>query len=186
VEIITGELRTSVGRAQTRLIEACAAGNIRSREHRMASDMEITIRNLLGGTLPGATIPGPISALIWKGAVIEGDTMLDGARRRWQSVEINVADLRIDVGVAKPATSAAAIPKTGGRPSDKDLIIAEAKRRMAANGPRPPTLIEFARELQQWLNTQPNAHRNSKTGKVMAVDTIEGHIRSLWNERRER
>jgi integrase len=106
----------------------------------------------------------------------------DRSRGRWSPVEIDVADLRFDFGgVAKPATSAAAIHKTGGRPTEKDRIIREAKRRMAANGPRPPTLTAFARELRQWLDAQPDAHRTSKTKKVMAVDTIEGHIRSLWN-----
>jgi hypothetical protein len=50
VEIIVGELHISAGRAETRLIEACAAGNVRSRVKRLtAADCKSSIGGI---TLP--------------------------------------------------------------------------------------------------------------------------------------
>jgi hypothetical protein len=113
LQIITSELRTSTGVAQTRLIEACAAGNIRSRVPGTASDIELMIIRSLG--VLARTTPGPISMLVWKGAVIDGDTILDAARRRWQPVEINVADLRFDLAGNEPVATTAVpvVPETG-------------------------------------------------------------------------
>ncbi len=77
------------------------------------------------------------------------------------------------------------VPKEGGRPSDKDLIIREAERRIATEERLPDSLAAFARDLHAWLDTRPNAHRAQKTGKVMTAATIAGHVRRLWDKRRQ-
>jgi hypothetical protein len=53
----------------------------------------------------------------------------------------------------------------GGRPSDAEIVKAEAKRRLKA-GLAPRTLAEFSRQLQDWLDGEPNAVRAQKQAKV--------------------
>jgi hypothetical protein len=93
----------------------------------------------------------------------------------------------VSAGAAVQAGGAtvAAVPATGGRPTDRDRVIAEAKRRIRHESETVPgTLAAFARQIHEWLDKQPKAIRVSKTGKVMTADTIEGHIRKLWDARR--
>jgi hypothetical protein len=87
------------------------------------------------------------------------------------------------------ATPIAPIPNPvsnkGGAPTDKDRVIAEARRRIDAKENLPTTLKKFAEQLQKWLEGQPDAVRRQKTGKVMQVDTIEDHVRPLWTAYRD-
>jgi hypothetical protein len=71
----------------------------------------------------------------------------------------------------------------GGRPTDRDRVVAEAERRLRRRDyQRPPSLAAFAKELHDWLDGQPRAIRISKTGAVMQAETIEGHVRDIWNK----
>jgi hypothetical protein len=65
----------------------------------------------------------------------------------------------------------------GGRPSDHDLLVGEAVRRLKETVPRQ--LAPFARQIHEWLKTQPDASRDSK-GEVARVDTIQDHIRDVF------
>jgi len=190
LQIITSELRTSVGRAQARLIEACAAGSVRSRVPRLTrllgdeSGMGLALANFISRA-------GPVSHLIWRGAAIDGDALLDRSRSRWSPVEINVADLRSDLAGAEPVApatvSARVVSEKGGRPTDELRVKAEAERRLnSSRYPRPPSLAAFARDLHGWLDAQPDAIRVSITGKVMSPETIENHVRTLWTEYRNK
>ena len=67
----------------------------------------------------------------------------------------------------------------GGRPTDRDLVLEEADWRLR-HQQVSETLAAFARELHAWLEDH-GMHRAAKTGKVMKVETIEDHVRSLWN-----
>jgi hypothetical protein len=210
LDLILTTLKVSGGRAQVRLIESCAAGNVRSRVpgervpgERIDSDPILLLPDdgILGMDLrPGAEsegaqnkgarwpLPGPIPALTWEGAAIDGDALLDRARVRWAPVEINVADLRFELGHG-PVTIAVAISprvvsEKGGRPTDALRVIAEAERRLNTGVNLPSSLAGFARELCEWLNEQPNVVRASKTGKVMRADKIEEHVRQLWHSKR--
>jgi hypothetical protein len=82
-----------------------------------------------------------------------------------------------------PATDASPpLPEVNvsGRHTDRDRIKAEARRRLDANENVPRKLIQFARQLRQWLQKQPDPELSN--GQVMAVDTIEGHVRPMFNE----
>jgi hypothetical protein len=82
--------------------------------------------------------------------------------------------------VASAESPAASLePNLGGRPTDRDLLLEEADRRLR-HGPRPPSLAAFGRELRLWLDVH-GEHRSLKTGEVMKADTIEDHVRPLWN-----
>jgi hypothetical protein len=193
VEIIVSELHTSTGRAETRLIEACAAGNVRSRVKRVtAADRKSSIEGhnaaLESMVYNFFRRAGPLSPLIWKGAAIDGDALCDRSRSRWSPVEINVADLRFDLASAGPVAPATVrvISEKGGRPTDKLRVVEEAQRRLKGGESIPSTLAEFARELHEWLERQPNAIRASKTREVMSDGTIEDHVRPVWNEHRKK
>jgi hypothetical protein len=70
----------------------------------------------------------------------------------------------------------------GGRPTDRDLLLSEADWRLRHEH-RPKTLRAFARDvLRPWLDVH-GEHRGLKTQEVMKVETIEDHVRSLWNRR---
>jgi hypothetical protein len=72
----------------------------------------------------------------------------------------------------------------GGRPTDRDLLLEEAGWRLRHPETLPPTLAAFAGELRNWLEVH-GVHRAKKTGEVMKAETIEGHVRSLWNRYRQ-
>jgi hypothetical protein len=115
LEIIMGELRTSMGHAQARLIEACAVGNVRSRvppERLTADDGKFSIDSAVINFFRQA---GPISSLIWKGAVIDGDALRDRSRCLWSPVEVNAADLRFDLAGAERGGSSHRRVREGGQ-----------------------------------------------------------------------
>jgi hypothetical protein len=73
----------------------------------------------------------------------------------------------------------------GGRPTDRERVVEEARRRLSAKNANENVrrrLAPFCRGLRDWLNEQPNPELNSKTGEVMSVDTIEGHVRDMFWE----
>ena len=73
-------------------------------------------------------------------------------------------------------------PNLGGRPTDRDILLEEAAWRLRHES-HPPSLRAFARDvLRPWLNVH-GEHRGLKTGEVLKVETIEGHVRDLWNRR---
>jgi hypothetical protein len=72
------------------------------------------------------------------------------------------------------------VASKGGRPTDRELVIAEAKRRIARNENLPPTLTTFVDQLRAWLAKHPRAHRNKKTNVVMRAKTIRRHVTNLW------
>jgi hypothetical protein len=66
-----------------------------------------------------------------------------------------------------------------GRPSSKELVRTEAKRRLDANENIPETQKEFVNQLAKWLNTEhPKA-------PAMKPHTVENNIRDLWSKRSE-
>ena len=71
----------------------------------------------------------------------------------------------------------------GGRPTDRDLVLEEAAWRLRHQQTKAKSLAAFAGELHRWVNDH-GEHRDKKTGEVMKVDTIKGHVRPLWNRRR--
>jgi hypothetical protein len=84
--------------------------------------------------------------------------------------------------LGRPKYSAIDEPKVnrGGRPTDRDLLAEEADWQLR-HEPRPPTLRAFALGLRSWLKVH-GEHRAKKTGEVMKVETIEGHVRRRWND----
>jgi hypothetical protein len=86
------------------------------------------------------------------------------------------------VAVAGAAESPVALPEPnrGGRPTDRERIVAEARRRLDAKENVPRKLVQFAGDLRKWLEKQPDPELSN--GQVMAVDTIEGHVRAMFNE----
>ena len=83
-------------------------------------------------------------------------------------------DLVLSGEIVDPAS-----PAKGGRPTDRDLVLEEADWRLR-HQQVSETLAAFARELHAWLEDH-GMHRAAKTGEVMKVETIEDHVRSLWN-----
>jgi hypothetical protein len=87
--------------------------------------------------------------------------------------------------------SLTAEPKVG-RPTDRDMILKEADWRLRHGWqewlPKPesePTKLRpFARWLRSWLELH-GEHRVEKTGEVMKLETIEDHVRQLWNDRKQ-
>jgi hypothetical protein len=68
-----------------------------------------------------------------------------------------------------------------GRPTDRGMLLLEADWRLR-HEPRPPSLAQFARDLREWLQVH-GEHRSLQTGEVMKAETIEDHVRPLWNAR---
>ena len=94
-------------------------------------------------------------------------------------------DVERFIATLKPADNElgevpAPIKSEGGRPTDRDRVIAEAGRRIRERQALPGTLTEFADQLKKWLDKQPDARRGTKTGEVMAAATIEDHVRPIW------
>ena len=88
-------------------------------------------------------------------------------------------DLVLDGEIVDPAS-----PVKGGRPTDRDLVLEEADWRLRVPGrTRAETLKAFAGELREWLE-EHGMHRAGKTGEVMKAETIEDHVRPLWNARK--
>jgi hypothetical protein len=85
--------------------------------------------------------------------------------------------------IADPAPAASAAPpvSSGGRPTDRDLVLGEAEWRLKHRRTQAKTLAAFAREIREWLKVH-GRRRVKKTGEVMKAKTIEGHVRSLWKK----
>jgi hypothetical protein len=203
VEMIKTAQNTSVGRAQAWLIEVCVAGNIRSREPWRDPILLLPDDGILGmefepGQLgvPAASVtvsrkraPLPVMPAAWKGAVIDKDVLVDVDHVRMRGIEISLADLEFELKRSVPTSdskpaSPPPISRSGGRPSDKEPILAEAQRRLAVGENIPSSLSAFARDLHHWLNKQPWAYRGIKNRKVLAASSIEEHIRPLWRKYR--
>jgi hypothetical protein len=67
-------------------------------------------------------------------------------------------------------------PKPSGRPSSRDLVRAEAQRRLDS-GLVPSTLKEFGNKLSEWLRD------NHPDAPPMAGPTVEDNIRDLFSAR---
>jgi hypothetical protein len=128
----------------------------------------------------------------WDGSKIAAP-YLDEPTFRWTPILVSKQVLdHIGVPLTTPETTSpvapvlprAAVPAEGGRPTDRDSVIAEAKRRLSGDKPIPSTLKAFANQLHNWLDKQPDAVRAQKTGQVMSSDTIEAHVRSVWANHR--
>jgi hypothetical protein len=76
----------------------------------------------------------------------------------------------VDATTAEAATP----PPKPGRPTDHDLIVGEAVRRLKETVPRRQA--PFRREIRNSLKKHPEAHRDSKN-EVASDDTIKEHIR---------
>jgi hypothetical protein len=108
-------------------------------------------------------------------------------------VESAVADPAPGTSVESPAALPAA--NTGGRPTDRDLVIKEANlwltypRTVDPEGtrrpPLPSTFEAFAGALHKWLESHAE-HRGVKTGKVLGLRSIKDHVRPLWNGRKQK
>jgi len=62
------------------------------------------------------------------------------------------------------------------------MVLEEAARRLKApERTKAKSLAAFARELHEWLKVH-GAHRTKLTSEVMKADTIEDHVRPLWNK----
>jgi hypothetical protein len=197
VEMIKTAQNTCLGRAQAWLIEACAAGNIRSRmpssadSELLRSDNRPLSMDLRRGNRPGIIsrrrAPESVSPAAWKGAVIDLDVLVDTSHVRWSGLEVSIADLEFELKQSlrqAGAAPTAPITRAGGRPSDKETIIAEAQRRIVADESIPPTLSAFARELHFWLDGQPRVFQRNNTRKVLGPASIEEQIRPLWRKYR--
>jgi hypothetical protein len=181
------------------LIEACIAGNIRSREPWRAyprprdpillvaddgiKGMELRSVSQLG-TISRNRAPESVAPTAWKGAVIDGDVLVNHAR--WSNVEISIADLEFELKQSAPKAASPAFPpifEQGGRPSNRREIEAEAERRLIAESEKiPSSLAAFSRDLHFWLDKQPWAQRGTTSRKVLSSASIEDHIRPLWRK----
>jgi hypothetical protein len=105
------------------------------------------------------------------------------AAARMPGAEAGPASVHAEVPVVLPEVN------PGGRPTDRDRIVEEARRRLSAKNAKEnvrPRLAPFCRDLRDWLKKQPDPELNSKTGEVMSVDTIEVHVRKIFWEFWER
>jgi hypothetical protein len=154
----------SEGLAQAWLIEACAAGNIRSRMPSSAHPdpldadddlvgMHLRTRSRL--SIFRKRAPGPVAPSAWGDAVIDGDILVDADKDRTSGIEISIADLDFELKRLPPlpeaARPSAPIPKKKTRSSDKDNVAAEAERRLIADENVPPSLAAFSRDWYDWL-----------------------------------
>jgi hypothetical protein len=136
--------------------------------------------------LPPWTVPLSIwesvqftNGQLWRNAVrIEGPhQQLVVNKRQWLEC---LGQPAAPVSSADVTPQVSAIHSQGGRPTDKDRVIAEARRRIGAAESLPVTLTEFAGQLHTWLDAQPDARRTKKSGKVLQPETIEDHVRPIW------
>jgi hypothetical protein len=149
-----------------------------------------------GGGIPRSRLslfrkraPGPVSPNIWKDAVIDGDALVNADHDHRRGIEVSIADLEFELKRSFPAldrkpASPAPISRSGARSSDKEAIMAEAERRLAAGEYIPSSLAAFARDLHLWLDRQRWAYRRPMDGKVLAPSSVEDHIRPLWRKYR--
>jgi hypothetical protein len=93
------------------------------------------------------------------------------------------ADRDLVLEETEPVIVDPAPPVKGGRPTDRDLVLEEADWRLRQPQIPKTTLAAFARELHEWLDDH-GMYRAVKTGEVMQAETIEDHVRSLWNAHR--
>jgi hypothetical protein len=114
-------------------------------------------------------------------------------RHHWEAIEVDAAALKqarprplttqAEPVIADPTPAASVAPPVkGGRPTDRDLVLEEAGWRLR-HQQAPETLAAFARELREWLE-EHGMHRAVKTGEVLQAETIEDHVRPLWNAHR--
>jgi hypothetical protein len=194
VEMVATTQGASQERAQAWLIETCASGNVRARASSSANratllaadssvEMDMRSRSRLSLAL------GPVPPNIWKDAVIDGDALVDADRGHRRGFEVSIVDLEFELKRSFPApngkpASSAPISRSGARPSDKEAIMAEAERRLAAGECMPSSLAAFARDLHLWLDKQRWAYRRPMDGKVLAPSSVEHHIRPLWRKYR--
>ena len=170
VEMVATTQGDNQERAQAWLIQTCASGNVRARvcanrATLLADDdpMEIDMRSRSGLLLAIE----PVSPNIWKGAVIDGDGSRDAGSGHRRGIEVSIVDLEFELKRSFPApdrkpASAAPVSKSGARPSDKEAIMAEAERRLAAGECIPSSLAAFARDLHLWLDRQRWAYRSNQ------------------------
>jgi hypothetical protein len=85
-------------------------------------------------------------------------------------------------GLTETAETTWVTGRTGlpGRPTPKDFILAEARRRLE-RGDFPRTLAAFCRELAEWYSNTPEA----KEGRLPAIEAVslENSVRPLWHSR---
>jgi hypothetical protein len=186
LKLIAAAQNTSLYQAQVWLIEACAAGNVRSREPWREPDWVAIPAALI--TVSRKRAPLPVVPTAWKGALIDKDGLVDVGQVRWSDIEISLADLEFELKKLPPldGASSASAPfrKKGGRASDKDTVATEASRRLTVGENIPSSLAAFARDLHSWLDKQPLAKRSIRGGKVLSAPSIEEHIRPLWRKYR--
>ena len=110
-----------------------------------------------------------------------------GYERCTREIFVRRTDFERFIATLKPAdhepaeAPAPAMPSSkGGRPSDEDRVIAEAKKRLESK--TYPSKAALARELREWLEKLPDATRDSR-GNVMAASTIQRHIAPLFGEK---
>src|SRR5262249_17340799 len=101
---------------------------------------------------------------------------LDGdANPTWAGLRIESQKLRTVASEMMPSSQPSEV---GGRPTDGERVIAEARRRLE-RGDRFSSQTAFARELRKWLDQQPDAVRDSQN-EVMRIDTIKDHVHPVW------
>jgi hypothetical protein len=110
--------------------------------------------------------------------------------RRPAGRRLGIADLEFELKQSSPPAdnkppSPAAVSRSGGRPSDKEAVIAEAQRRVGAGENIPPSKAAFARDLHFWLDKQPWAYRGIKNRKVLGPAAIEENNGPLWRKYRQ-
>jgi hypothetical protein len=94
------------------------------------------------------------------------------------------AEAPIEAGMAGQGSTdgpESAIPvRTGlpGRPTSKDIILAEAERRLAA-GDYPETMTAFTQELAAWLARTQEGRKPEDRAPVPTPRTLENRVRPL-------
>ena len=72
-----------------------------------------------------------------------------------------------------------------GRPSDRDRVRNEARKRLAPGQAVPKSIAALARDLWKWLDQQPDARRSPRDDQIMRIRTITKHVSPIWNEAKE-
>jgi hypothetical protein len=120
------------------------------------------------GIISRRRAPESVSPAAWNDAVIDGDVLVDTNQGRWSDLEISIADLEFDLKqTLRPAAAARPIARAGGRQSDKEAIVAEAQRRVAADvhfwldgQPQVPS------EKQCWEGSWPRVDRGAHSASL--------------------
>jgi hypothetical protein len=111
-----------------------------------------------------------------------------GSNTPWQVFEAKrndvlylwpIASNSIKQKIADELGSNVVQPRSRGRPATeaRNLILAEAKRRIDGYRDLPTTLKEFANELYSWFEVK---HRDKDP---IAAPTIQTLVRNMWNSR---